>query len=69
MFFTDRADAATVGASLGDELERLGYTLHSTSETEVVATRPDASLQVSIPTDASSYPTAPAGSVLVVLST
>jgi hypothetical protein len=69
VFFTDRADAATVGAGLGDELERLGYAIRSTSDHEAVAVRDDASLTISIVTASDDFPTAPPGSVVVVLTT
>lgn len=69
VFSTDRADAATVGAALADELERLGYSLRSTSDHEAVAVRADLSLSVAIVTDLAGFPTAPPGGVVVVLST
>jgi hypothetical protein len=69
VFSTHRADAATVGAGLGDELERLGYTVRSTSDHEAVAVRDEVSLTVSILPATDDFPTAPPGSVVVVLAT
>jgi hypothetical protein len=45
-FLTTTADAATVGASLGDELERLGYQLTTATATEVLARKPGVELRV-----------------------
>ena len=68
VFFTDRAPAETVGAALGDELERLGFTLRSVSDTEVVATRGGTELSVRVHPGTEGFPTAPPGSVVVVVS-
>jgi hypothetical protein len=69
VFSTDRADAAAVGAGLADELERLGYSLRSISDSEAVAVRADLSVAVAVVTDLAAFPTAPPGGVVVVLST
>lgn len=76
-FVTDGADAATVGAAVADELERLGYAVSSTSATEAVARRGAVVVRVTIyprPGDAQRgdlplFPAAPEGSVGVEFST
>jgi len=76
-FLTTEADAATVGAALGDELERLGYSLATVAATELVARRPGTQLRVVLyPTPAAArrgldalFPAAPVGSVGLELST
>jgi hypothetical protein len=47
-FATSGHPASTVGRSLGDELERLGFTLRSTAENEVVARRGRDQIRVTI---------------------
>lgn len=72
-FSTDTAAAETVGAAVGDELERLGFALTSTAANRLMATKDGEQLTVTLHTDAASlttgdtraYPTIPAGSVLV----
>jgi hypothetical protein len=72
-FATQTTPAADVGAAVGDELERLGFALRSVSSNQVEATKADQKLTVTIHQDASavtagdgpSYPTLPAGSVVV----
>ncbi len=64
---------AAIGAALGDELERLGFTLRSESDTEVVALRDGDRLRVILHPDAATeradgerrFPTVPGGSVAV----
>ncbi|MGZ4683110.1 MAG: hypothetical protein ACXWBN_16485 [Acidimicrobiales bacterium] len=76
-FLTTTADAATVGATLGDELERLGYQLTTATATEVLARKPGVELRVVLyPTPDKAtrgldplFPVAPAGSVGVEFST
>ena len=76
-FLTTTADAATVGAGLGDELERLGYQLTTATATEVLARKPGIELRVVLyPTPAKAtrgldqlFPVAPPGSVGVEFST
>jgi hypothetical protein len=76
-FITTEADAATVGAAMGDELERLGYSLATVAATELVARRPGAELRVVLyPTPGAArrgldalFPAAPDGSVGLELST
>ncbi len=53
-FLTTDADAVTVGAALGDELERLGFTLTTPAATELLARKPGVELRVVL------YPTASA---------
>jgi hypothetical protein len=72
-FSTDTTTAETVGAAVGDELERLGFALTSTATNRLMATKDGEQLTVTLHTDAASlttgdsstYPTIPAGSVLV----
>jgi len=76
-FLTTEADAASVGAAMGDELERLGYSLATVAPTELVARRPGAELRLVLyPTPAAArrgldvlFPAAPAGAVGIELST
>ncbi len=76
-FITTTADAATVGASLADELERLGFTLSTSTPTELLARRDTIELRVVLyvsPATAQRgldrlFPAAPAGSVGVELIT
>jgi hypothetical protein len=76
-FSTDTAPATTVGAGVGDELERLGFALQSTAENRVAATKDGHQLTVTIYPDAAdvtfgdakAYPTVPPGSVVVELTT
>jgi hypothetical protein len=76
-FLTTTADAATVGASLGDELERLGYQLTTATTTEVLARKPGVDLHVVLyPSPATAtrgleqlFPVAPPGSVGIEFST
>jgi hypothetical protein len=76
-FLTTTADAATVGASVGDELERLGYQLTTATVTEVLARKPGVELRVVLypaPDRATRgldplFPVAPPGSVGVEFST
>ena len=53
-FLTTDADAATVGAALGDELQRLGFSLTTPATTELLARKPGVELRVVL------YPTASA---------
>lgn len=73
-FVTTGVPAPTVGAALGDELERLGFSLTTTSEIQVVATKPGVQVTVTLVPDAAAvvddgknrrYPTVPPGSVVV----
>jgi hypothetical protein len=72
-FMTTGVAAADVGAALGDELERLGFSLTSISDAQVVAQRGNAQVTVTlvpnadqaVDNDARRYPTVPAGSVVV----
>jgi len=76
-FVTDDADAATVGAAVGDELERLGYAVASTSATEAVARRDEVVVRVTIYPrpgealrgDGPLFPAAPEGSVGIEFTT
>ena len=76
-FLTTSADAATVGASVGDELEHLGYSLTTTTVTEVLARKPGVDLRVVLyPSPAKAtrgldplFPAAPADSVGIEFST
>lgn len=67
--FTDRAPAESVGAAVGDELERLGFTLRPVSATALVAARSGTELTVTVHPTPEAFPTAPPGSVVVVFST
>ena len=76
-FLTTDADAQAVGAGIGDELERLGYTLSTAAATELVARKPGAELRVVLyPTPSAArrgfdaiFPAAPDGAVGLELST
>jgi len=76
-FLTTSADASTVGSSVGDELERLGYALTSSTATELLARKPGVELRVVLypaPGKATRgldhlFPVAPPGSVGVEFST
>jgi hypothetical protein len=76
-FLTTTADAATVGAGLADELERLGFTLSTSTPTELLARRDTIELRVVLyvsPATAQRgldriFPAAPPGSVGVELIT
>jgi hypothetical protein len=73
-FSTTRFEGAEVGAQLGDELERLGFTLQSVSDTEVDAIREDGTLRVTLYTEPASvkragqrvYPTVSPSAVVVL---
>jgi hypothetical protein len=69
VFSTTTATAERVGGALADELERLGFSLRSVADNQAVATKPGAAVTVTIHTDLSAFPTAPAGSVVVTLAT
>lgn len=72
-FATANIAPAEIGRAVGDELERLDYTLTSTSSTQVQATRGDDVLLVTLVTDPAeamrdgqkAYPTLPPNSVVV----
>lgn len=76
-FVTRGVPAEEVGAALGDELERLGFTLASVNDTTAKATRDGTEVQVVIHPDGSrvlrggerAFPTANAASVVVEFST
>lgn len=76
-FTTRRATPAEVGMAFGDELERLGFALRSTSDTEVEATRAEQRLVVTIHPNAAKagtggvpwFPHVAPGTVAVVVST
>jgi len=76
-FLTTSADASTVGSSVGDELERLGYALTTSTATELLARKPGVELRVVLypaPDKATRgldhlFPVAPPGSVGVEFST
>ena len=76
-FLTTEADGQTVGAAIGDELERLGYTLTTSAATELLARRPGTELRVVLyPTPSAAtrgldrvFPVAPQGSVGIEFST
>lgn len=76
-FATVGFEAHVVGAKLGDELERLGYEISSSSATTAVARRDDVMVTVEIHAAASEaradgerlFPTAPGGSVVVEITT
>jgi hypothetical protein len=77
VFATSDHDAGTVGAALADELERLGFTVRSLTDTEAVAVKPDAEVRVTVHPAARRaeadgvprFPTAPPASVVVELAT
>lgn len=72
-FLASGYEPAEVGRRLGDELERLGYTLGSESEQVVIATRDDGRLRVTLHPDAAgvvedgepAFPSARPGDVAV----
>ncbi len=76
-FLTTTSDAGVVGATMGDELERLGYQLTTATATEVLARKPGIELRVVLyPAPAKAtrgldplFPVAPAGSVGIEFST
>jgi hypothetical protein len=76
-FLTDEADAAAVGAALGDELARLGFTLSTAAATELLARKPGVELRVVLyPTAAAAqrglekiFPAAPTSAVGVEITT
>ena len=76
-FLTTAADAATVGAGMADELERLGFQLSTAAATELLARKPGFELRVVLyPTPSAArrgldiiFAIAPDGSVGVELST
>jgi hypothetical protein len=73
VFIATRADAALIGRQVGDELERLGYTLRSTSDTTLDARRGDALIVVALYPEPEAtvvdgvrvFPTARVGDVVV----
>jgi hypothetical protein len=75
-FVTTGFSPRTVAAQLADELERLGYAIHTERENIAVATRADAELRVEIVEDAATarqegarrFPYVPNGSVAVVIN-
>jgi hypothetical protein len=75
-FVTTGFSARTVAAQVADELERLGYAIHTERENIAVAVRPDAELRVEIVEDAAMarsggdrrFPYVPNGSVAVVIT-
>ena len=77
LFLTSDADARAVGAGIGDELERLGYSLTTSAPTELTARRDRTTLRVVLhpePAKATRgldvlFPAAPPSSVGVELST
>jgi hypothetical protein len=52
VFSTSDHDAGTVGAALADELERLGFTVRSLTDTEALATRAGDEVRVTVHPDA-----------------
>jgi len=76
-FLTADADAPTVGAALGDELQRLGFTLSTPAATELLARKPGVELRVILYPTASAarrgldliFPAAPSAAVGVELTT
>jgi len=76
-FVTDRASPAEVGAALGDELERLGFSLSTVADNELEATRDDGRIVVTIHADPSTvtfgaapaFPSAPRDGVVVEFRT
>lgn len=76
-FLTTDADAVTVGVRLGDELERLGFTLSTMATTELLARRPGAEIRVTVYPTANAarrgidpiFPAAPDGAVGVEFAT
>jgi len=76
-FLTTAANAATVGSGLADELERLGFTLSTSTPTELLARRDAIELRVVLYVNPAAatrglerlFPAAPPGAVGVELST
>ena len=76
-FLTADADAVTVGAAIGDELQRLGFTLTTPAATELLARKPGVELRVMLYPTASAarrgldliFPAAPANAVGVEFTT
>ncbi|HEY5155718.1 MAG TPA: hypothetical protein VIJ47_13340, partial [Acidimicrobiales bacterium] len=76
-FLTAEAPAPTVGAALGDELQRLGFTLTTPAATELLARKPGVELRVMLYPTASAarrgldliFPAAPEGAVGVEFTT
>jgi hypothetical protein len=77
VFITSGTTPAKVGAGVADELERLGFTLRTDGDTELVATRDGDRLLVTLHPDPVAdrvdgerlFPTATRGSVVVVFHT
>lgn len=77
VFITNGTTPAKVGAGVADELERLGFTLRTDGDTELIATRDDDRLLVTLHPDPVAdrvdgerlFPTATRGSVVVVFHT
>lgn len=76
-FVTNRATPAEVGAGLGDELERLGFSLATVSDTELEATKDGGRVVVTLHPNPSTvtfgaapaFPNLPSGSVVVEFHT
>jgi hypothetical protein len=76
-FVTHRATPAEVGAGVGDELERLGFSLATVSDTELEATKDEGRVVVTLHPDPSTvtfgaapaFPNLPEGSVVVEFHT
>jgi hypothetical protein len=76
-FVTTGVSASEVGAAVGDELERLGFTLGTTSNTQALAERDGQQMVVTLVPAADQtvdgsrrvYPTVPPGSVVVEFRT
>jgi hypothetical protein len=76
-FSTNTVPAATVGAAVGDELERLDFALASTTSNQLAATKGDRRVTVTIHPepaevtygDGPAFPTLPPGSVVVEFQT
>jgi hypothetical protein len=76
-FWTNGSSAETVMAAIGDELQRLGFTLVAARGDELVADKDSARLTLSIRRDAAqimvgnakAYPTVPPGSVVAEFRT
>jgi len=76
-FLTTEADGPTVGAAVGDELERLGFALTTSAATELLARKPGTELRVILypmPSTARQgldplFPAAPSGSTGIEFAT
>jgi hypothetical protein len=76
-FVTNRATPAEVGAGVGDELERLGFSLATVSDTELEATKDEGRVVVTLHPNPSTvtfgaspaFPNLPEGSVVVEFHT